>query len=152
MPRSTRRKDVVMHIARTALISTGSAALLAAAVAPTAGADVGPVCANNPTGVVAYASNAVRQQPPAPPAVIPGEMVVSAIPTPWKDTDWNASLRWRNVDTGAQGSVSKAPLSTGVALFDRVPTQRGTVVFTVRTNRIGIDPPTLECHGVARIS
>ncbi|TWS19453.1 hypothetical protein FK529_09650 [Tsukamurella asaccharolytica] len=141
-----------MHVTRTSVIGAASTALLTAALAPAAGADVGSLCANDPNGIVAYAANAVRQQAPAPPAVIPGEMGVSVIPTPWKDADWNASLRWRNLDTGAQGSVSTAPLSDGLAIFDRVPTQPGTVVFTVRTERIGIDPPALECHSSVRIS
>lgn len=140
-----------MTTTRTLFAGCAAAALFTGLAVPTAGADVGPLCNDYARPLVAFAANAMDQTA-NPPAPIPGKMVVSAIPTQWKDSDWNASLSWRNVDLGTPAGSVHAPARSGVAFFDRVPTGAGTVTYTVRVNRFGPQPATLECHGVVRIA
>ncbi|WP_019203942.1 hypothetical protein [Tsukamurella sp. 1534] len=141
----------IVRIVAAATAACGTAATLTTA-GPVA-ADVGPVCSSNPTGVEAQGRTALRSEPLKTPTIVPGRMMVTAVANPWRtDTDWHAALSWRNTNTGLRGTASTSPTPVGRAVFNHVPTGSGTVVFTVRVNRIGINPPVLECHGVARIA
>lgn len=142
-----------MHITRTRIASTGAAALVLTAVTSgTANADIGPICNSNPTGVEARAGNALRSEPLQSPTIVPGRMSVDATANPWnRHTDWSAQLHWRNVRTGERGFARATPLSTGRVVFNNVPTAPGDVAFTVRANKIGINPPVIECHDVVTI-
>ncbi|WP_133298741.1 hypothetical protein [Tsukamurella pulmonis] len=141
-----------MRLTRTVVTAAAGCAAVAGTVTAPVQADIGPICNSNPTGVEARAGNALQSHPAQMPTIVPGRMLVTAVPHPWKDTDWYGEVSWRNVDTDQRGSSVNNPLSTGRIVFDDVPTGPGTIAYTVRTYRAGIDAPMLECHDVVRIS